>query len=78
MWLAQVGGCSAVIITEIPYFNFIFGSCWLFIHIAEDITKDMTVFNGTAYTAKKLNKSEKVDLMKRFYMIIRCYSNAKQ
>lgn len=72
-WSLQfVGGCGVFTI-EMPFFTFFFGSCWLFVFIADDITRDLVAFNKGEVVNK--NRAEKVT---RFCDIIRIYSDAKQ
>lgn len=76
VWLAQCAGVSAVLIISLAVFNIIFGSIWLFIVIAEDLTSDMTAFKNSIV---KIDKNHDLDeLMGRFRDIIQNYTDAKQ
>lgn len=74
-YLSQcVGGASAVL--GVQFLNFVFGSCWLFIFIAEDITKDLAAFNTiTKTTTSDENRAE---VIKHFCDIVQNYTDAKQ
>lgn len=56
------------------FVNTVFGACWLFIHIAEDITKELSAFNNDIETSKE----NRVELSKRFCDLIQVYSDANQ
>lgn len=63
----------------VPFLNFIFGSCWLFIFMAQDIAKDLTSFNDDLQ--KKLsngNENGAVKIRKRICEIVQLYTDAKQ
>ena len=62
------GGCATYSFC-IPTFSIIFGSCWLFIFIAEDIAKDLANFNSNETTNENL---------KRFCDVVQMYSDAKE
>lgn len=74
-WFGQFVGFSAFITAALPFFHSFFGSCWLLIVIAEDITNDMAALNNTD---EILNDSNRVKLMKFFCKIIQDHSDAKQ
>lgn len=79
-WLAQCVGLAGIFANAVILFGIIFGSNWLFIVIAEEITEDLTAFNeNTVQTLKdKINAIDRVKLMERFLDIIKIHSDAKQ
>lgn len=77
VWLAQCAGVSAVLIISTAIFNIIFGSIWLFIVIAEDLTNDMAAFNNNIVKIIQKNH-DRDELMGRFREIIQNYTDAKQ
>lgn len=72
-WSLQFAGGCGVFTIEMPFFGFYFGSCWLFVFIAGDITQDLVAFNKG-----ELVNRNRVEKMTRFCDIIRIYSDAKQ
>lgn len=72
-WLSQVFGGFAVFSAITPFYSLIFASEWLFIVIADSITKELNAFNHRKIT----NKNHK-EMMHRFCDIIQLYSHAKQ
>lgn len=74
-WVGQCAGVGTIITIPITFFNTVFGSKWLFMVIAEDITNDLAAFNSD--TVKKLNESNRAGSMTRFCAIIQLYTNAK-
>lgn len=60
-WLAQCAGTISAASVYVQFPNFVLGSCWFFISVAEDITQDVLVFNVIAKTTsvKNLAKSTK-------------------
>lgn len=74
-WFAQWAGACPVACIFIQFLNFVFGSCWLFIFIAEDIGQDVDAFNSIAKTASRENHAE---LTKRFRDIVQTYTDAKK
>lgn len=75
-WIAQGAGLASIMITVTLIIGIIFGSCWLFIAIAEDITNDMTAFNRTVETSKY--KNYRAEMIERFCDVIQNYTEAKQ
>lgn len=73
-WLVQSAGATTGSV-YIQFCNFFFGSCWLFIFIAEDITQDVAGFNFIATTSTGQNCGE---LSKRFRDMVQIHSDAKQ
>lgn len=73
-WLAQFAGLACIFIVAMTFHGMIFGSSWLFIVIAKDISNDMAAFNQTVETPN----DNDVQLQKRFCDIVQLYSNAKQ
>lgn len=74
-WLVQFAGTTAILTISVPFFNIVFGSCLLFIVMAEDITNDMAAF---AIIAKIRRASDRTKLMKRFCDIMETYSLANE
>lgn len=75
-WVAQSAGLASIMITVTLIIGIIFGSCWLFVAIAEDITNDMTAFNRIVETLKY--KNDCAELIDRFCDVIQIYTEAKQ
>ena len=75
VWFAESVESSAVMTTGTAMFGFIYGSSWLFICMAKDITNDMAEFNDIVKTQENVDRAE---LMERFCKIIQLYSDAKQ
>lgn len=75
-WLAQLAGIACIFIVAITFFGIIFGSSWLFIVIAKDISNDMAAFNQTV--EKPLKGNDRKDAIKRFSDIVQKYSDAKE
>lgn len=71
-WLTLCAGCAAGAVPTFIFLSLVFGSCWLFIFIAEDITQDVAAFN---FTASNENQRE---LTKRFCDTVQIHSDAKQ
>lgn len=80
-WFGESAGTAAIIFAIIPFFNYLFGSCYLFIFIADDITKDLRTFN-TAVAAstetKSSNASNRAELINQFCAVIQFYADAKE
>lgn len=76
VWLAQCVGFASVVVIIIPSLNIIFGSCWLFIVIAEDITNDLITFNIKIKKAPRY--SDCAELVESLCVVIRLYSDAKR
>lgn len=77
-WSGEFAGFEAGVIIAVPCFNIIFGSSWLFIIIADDITNGVAAFNNSVKILVKDKLNERVQLMKRFCDITRNYSDTKQ
>lgn len=78
-WLGQFAGSVACLITVVLCFDIVFGSSWLFIVIAEDITNDVTAFNSIVKLLKhKAKISNRTRLMRQLIDVIRVYTDAKQ
>lgn len=77
-WLAQLAGLAAMTQFSMGNFNIIFGSCWLFIVNAEDLTNDMTAFNNDTRLVNAKKSSDRSHLIKHICDIMQSYSNAKQ
>lgn len=54
---------------------FIIGSCWFFIFIADDITKDLAAFNIDIKTS---DGNHDHDMIQRFNILMQTYADAKQ
>lgn len=74
-WLAQCGGTVITVIVAVAFLNFVFGSCWLFIVIADDITNDVGRFNDIIAIR---DTDDRMELMERFRDIVEHYADAKQ
>lgn len=44
-WICGNFGLASVIFGFVPFSNYLLGSCWLFIFIADDIAEDLNEFN---------------------------------
>lgn len=73
--LAQFVGTLTVESIYIQFLNIVFGSCWLFIFVAEDIIQDVDAFNTSI---KAISNESHTELTKRFCDLLRIYSDAKQ
>lgn len=74
-WLSQCAGAFSLVIAYTQSTNFVFGSCWLFICIIEDIAQDVFAFNSFATTTSHKNR---VELTKSFSGIVQINSDVKQ
>lgn len=74
-WLAQCAAGTTVGCSVTQFLNLVFGSCWLFIFIAEDIAQDVAAFNIIAATTPDKKSAE---LMKRFCDMVQIHLDAKQ
>lgn len=74
-WIGQCAGVGTIITIPITFFNTVFGSKWLFMVIAEDITSDLTAFNNDV--DKMHTNSHRTESMERFHAIIQLYTDAK-
>lgn len=74
-WLSEISGCFATYAVEIPLNSLIFASSWLLITINDDLTQELAAFNDDL---KTLNKSDHLELVRRFCDIIQLYSDAKE
>lgn len=72
-WSCQCAGLYEVIIFA-PFFAYIFGSCSLFVNIAEDITNDVVDLNN----AIKTPDTDRSELMQRLRDIIQFYTDVKE
>lgn len=78
-WIGVCAGLAAVIKISIAFFGIIFGSCWLFVVIAKDITNDVAAFNNTVETLKIEHiDRNRAELLKSFCDIMQNYLDAKQ
>lgn len=76
-WMAQCVGGESTATIYVQFLNLVFGSCWLFVFIAEDITKDVFAFNIIA-KAKTTSNENHTELTKCFRDMVQIYSEAKQ
>lgn len=79
-WFAQFAGCIAIAIINNQFISAVFGSCWLFIFITEDMTNDVFAFNVAA-AEKAIREHEHEhdgELRRRFCDLVQVYSDAKQ
>lgn len=67
--------CYCTLMGFSPIFGFFLGSAWLASTFAKDITNDVIELSSISKTSRKKNGKE---LKKRFWYIIRFYSDAKQ
>lgn len=77
--VALIGQCAAagsMITVSFPFLNMIFGSCWIFIVIAGDITNDVAAFNDTVEILS--STSDRAESLERIRDIIQNCSDAKQ
>lgn len=74
--VAQLTGVMAQASFYLQFLSFAFGSCWLFIFIAKDITTDLTAFNTAV--AAKTSDGNSAELTKRFCDVVQIYTDAKQ
>lgn len=74
--MGQGAGTIAVASIDIQFLNLVFGSCWLFIFMADDITQDVVAFNIATMTTT--SHENRTDLTKRFCDMVHIYSDAKQ
>lgn len=73
-FIFQGGGNMCIAWTYAQFTSFAFGSCWLFIFMAKDITRDLDAFNADV----KKSKGKQAELMGRFCDGIQMFSDAKQ
>lgn len=75
VWLAQYAGAASMTIFILQFLNFVFGSCWLFNFIAEDITQDIAGFN---FIVRTTSDGDRTGLTKHFCNIVQIYSDVKE
>lgn len=75
VWLCESAGCAATMFAILPLIFYLFGSCWLFAFIADDIADDLTAFNETVKASNAENRSELSD---KFCAIMQFYADAKE
>lgn len=75
-WFTQCAGCIVGVNIDIQFLNLVFGSCWLFIFIAEDITQDVIEFN--LFVAEATSNEDRTECTKRFRGMVQVYTDAKQ
>lgn len=74
VWMFQSAEATVCAITIAQFLTLVFGSCWLFMFMAEDITQDVVAFNFIATTATDENCAE---LMSQFCDLVQIYTDAK-
>lgn len=74
-FMAQCAAAIFIVFIYMQFLNLLFGSCWFFIFVAEDITRDVSAFNK--YTRTK-STEERAKLTKRFFDITEIHSDAKK
>lgn len=74
-WLAQCAAAAPVGSIYTQFQNIFFGSVWLFIVIATDITQDVAAFNFNVATKSNKNRKE---LTKQFCYVLQLCLDAKQ
>lgn len=75
--MAQCSGSAPVSGVFIQFPNIFLCSCWVFILIAEDLTRDSVASNFIAAAISKKNDVE-IELMISFCDMVHIYLNAKQ
>lgn len=84
VWFSEFVGVFVVGFEAIAFFSYLFGSCWLFVFIADDITNDLITFKThmipveNAIKTKRNKDEHRVQLMKRFCAIVQIYTDAKE
>lgn len=74
-WFVEYVGLTAIVVTSTPLYCIVFGSCFLLIVIAKDITQDTVAFNTAV---KTINAKDRTQLMKQFCKIVRNWEDAKR
>lgn len=69
-WIGSVSAAGVVV----QFLSLVFGSCWFFIFITNDINRDLAAFK-TAIETPNENQS---DLTKRFCNLVQIYSDVKE
>lgn len=78
-WVTQCVEGASIVTTDVLFLGIVFGSSWLFIVIAKDITNYLDVFNNAVATLKEATTdSDRTELVKHFCENIRNYADAKQ
>lgn len=68
-----------MVITNVSFFGIVFGSNWLFIVIADDLTNDLVAFNKAVSIQNDSDDDGSDTLtMGRFCVVIQNYMDAKQ
>lgn len=73
-FFCQCFGVLTATLIILQFLNLVFGSCWLFIHIAKDITRDLVAFNDDIESPNQ----NRVELTTRFNDLVQIYTDAKQ
>lgn len=73
---AQYAGALTEVSIYTQIVVLVFGTCYLFVIIAEDITKDLEAFNTAARTVGSANW--KAEMMMRLCNLLQIYTDAKQ
>lgn len=74
VWFTEFSGGVAIAWVCLHFLNIVFGSCWLFLLIAEDIATDVTALNTDVH-ASNVNCTK---LTEDFCNLVRIYSEAKR
>lgn len=72
-WFFQSAGIAAAATTTIVFYNFTFGSCWLFMVMAEEMTKELSALN----TGVQAN-GNRAEWMACLCDLIQLHSDAKE
>lgn len=74
-WLVQSTGGPISGFIYMQFLYLVFGSCWLFIFIAQDITQEVVAFN---ILVKRKSDDNRVELIKYLCDMVHIHSDAKQ
>lgn len=77
-WFGESVGLVAIGVPLLPFFIYLFASCWIFYFIANDIRKDLTAFYVDVKIVRTWNAEKRTELMKQFIAIVQIYGDAKQ
>lgn len=73
-FFCQYIGSACIMTGYIQFFSLLFGSFWLFIVIADDMTNELATLNNIV----KTTNGNRMELMKRFCHIIQTYADAQE
>lgn len=78
-WVADTIGTVTVVMVATPFYMYLFGSCWLFISMADDIAMDVTAFNLDLNTETETSSAKRrAELIGNFFAIVLIYAHAKE